>query len=642
VVATILVVAMSLAPRMIQNFTGESNLEYHWGYAYRVVPCKNDAGSCEYLDVVYAAHDTGMVYTAIFWASFLGLVLLLALLRRLFTFQPPTSTLTRLCRALASSTRRYLLPNGPHSLFGHTTRLQITILAVLAGYLTIFSFAGITYGKWLTPIANQPPSVYNTRTSLGPWADRVGVLAYALTPLSILLASRESIFSLATGIPYTSFLFLHRWTGHLILLQSALHTLGWLLVETKLYQPQPLVWETFMKNTYAIWGFVALALLVLLWVLALPWTIRHVTGYEAFRKIHYVLAMVYIGAAIGHWEELQCFLVPGLVLWAVDRLARLLRTAVIHYGYLDSQDGNGKWGFKALDTQRAIVFPDEKYGDVMRLDIAHRRGAWQAGQHFYLCFVEGSIWQSHPFTPLSLPVPQLDAKGKSEVVHSYVFRAKGGETKKVANLLQGKIARGKELATKVILQGPYGESIMDGLDRNTNVLCVAGGTGITYVLPVLLKLVSEPVVERRKLELVWAVKRDEDVEWIRPELDKLHQNGVRHGIKIRIFVTDGTADTKTAGEKGEKQTAEVNTARSSNSTESEREEERRGRPNVEVAVSGFVDDVAKGSTRVYGSGPAGMIGDLRAAVAKNNSGAKVWKGEERFDVRLVCDERMEW
>ena len=52
------------------------------------------------------------------------------------------------------------------------------ILVILIGYLTILSFAGISYKIWRTPIAGQPPTVRNTRSSLGPWADRVGVLAY--------------------------------------------------------------------------------------------------------------------------------------------------------------------------------------------------------------------------------------------------------------------------------------------------------------------------------------------------------------------------------------------------------------------------------------------------------------------------------
>jgi ferric-chelate reductase len=59
-------------------------------------------------------------------------------------------------------------------------------------------------------------------------------------------------------------------------------------------------------------------------------------------------------------------------------------------------------------------------------------------------------------------------------------------------------------------------------------------------------------------------------------------------------------------------------------------------------VNDFVSGVAHGSTRVFGSGPPGMVVDLRAAVAKCNSGSRVWMGEERFDVRLVCDDRLEW
>ncbi|KAK3896812.1 hypothetical protein C8A05DRAFT_20296 [Staphylotrichum tortipilum] len=66
------------------------------------------------------------------------------------------------------------------------------------------------------------------------------------------------------------------------------------------------------------------------------------------------------------------------------------------------------------------------------------------------------------------------------------------------------------------------------------------------------------------------------------------------------------------------------------------------RPDVTVAVDEFVGDVVQGPTCVFGSGPPSMLEDLSAAVAKNNAGGRVWKGEERFDVRLVCDDRLEW
>ncbi|KAK0632485.1 putative FAD binding protein [Immersiella caudata] len=646
---------MSLTPRMIQNFSGETNLEPHWGYAYRVLPCKNDPGSCEYLDAVYEGHDIGMLYMGIFWASFLGLVFIWGVGRRFLPTRdpailPPSSSaleqqrerkqppISRLRHALASATRAYLLPNASRSFFGHTTRLQVAILAVLISYLTIFTFAGITYKIWRTPITGQPPEVFNTRSGLGPWSDRIGVLAYALTPLSILLASRESVLSLITGIPYTSFLFLHRWTGYIILIQSMLHTIGWLIIEVRLYQPQPKVWDSFMANEYAVWGFVALGLLVLLWCLSLGWTVR-ITGYEFFRKAHYVLAMLYIGAAIGHWEALQCFLVPGLVLWGADRLARLIRTWVLHYGYISAE---GTWGFRAAQAG-GTVWTDKKYGDVVRLEFNHRQQPWKIGQHFFLCFTEGSVWQSHPFTPLFVPV----ANALGEVKHAYILRAKGGETKKVAEIMAKKVREmeGKEgkPTTPVVLQGPYGESIVEGMPADANVLCVAGGTGITYVLPVLLTVVRGRVNPGRRIELVWAVKRSRDVKWVQSELDELRKLGAAHNARVRIFVTDDDVPNPGGlpGEKGEDKKVAAGSS-SSASSDSASEGGAAGRPDVRSVVSQFVDEVSQGASRIYGSGPPEMIGDLRAAVAKKNSGSKVWKGEERFDVSLFCDDRMEW
>ncbi len=650
---------MALTSRHIQNMSEAAALEPHWGYADRAVPCTNDARSCAYLDVVYAAHDRGMTYTAVLWLTIGGILFLWALSRRVFPArtraddllaaalskgqQPPsptktkTNTLTRLRLATLSLLRTHLLPTTPlPTLFGRTTtRLQLLTLAILTAYLTLWSFLGITYSTWITPIKNTTPQIHNTRTSLGPWADRVGVLAYALTPLSVLLASRESLLSLLTGIPYTSFLFLHRWTGYIILVQALLHTLGWVLVEAWLYRPQPAVWQAYAAQEYAVWGFVALGVLVLMVVLSVGGVVRRVGGYEVFRKVHYVLAMVYIGALIGHWKQLQCFLVPGLLLWGVDRGVRLVRMGLLHYGYWE---GKG-WGFRAVEAHARVWKGEEGLGDVVRLEFEHAHKPWAVGQHFFLCFVEGSIWQSHPFTPLSLPV--ADAVGR--VKHTYIFRAKGGETKRIAEVLARKTAEEKAPTTPVILQGPYGEDMVEGLTRDVNVLCIAGGTGITYVLPVLLRLVRERPNPGRRMELVWAVKRKQDLEWVEPELDELRRLGVAHGLQIRTFVTAEpvtvavSKEVQVTGEKGRAETDDesgsVQDAPSIGGNDH--------RPDVTAVVGQFVGEVAQGQTRVFGSGPPGMIVDLRAAVAKNNSGGRVWKGEERFNVRLVCDDRLE-
>lgn len=184
-------------------------------------------------------------------------------------------------------------------------------------------------------------------------------MAYALTPLTVLLGSRESLLSVLTGIAPSSFNFLHRWLGRIMLGQALLHTFGWVLIEGRLYQPQPKTWHSFASEPYIIWGFVALAFLIVLCILSLRRVI-HATGYEFFRKAHYILACLYFGACWAHWDALACWMIASLGLWAVvcfhrshlakesitnrdchcqDRGLRLLRTALLHIGYIDFGKG---------------------------------------------------------------------------------------------------------------------------------------------------------------------------------------------------------------------------------------------------------------------------------------------------------------
>ncbi|PNH44600.1 hypothetical protein VD0004_g3092 [Verticillium dahliae] len=654
-----------LAPRQhIQDHDAAESVIHHWGYADRVVPCVNDPGSCRYLDVVYNAHDVGMIYTGVIWATIGGILLIWAVIRRMM---PPQShrnpqalvegekrtvdTTTRIRHTLWSYTNRYLLPDSIRSIFGRTTRLQVLVLAILTGYLTIFSFVGIVYGIWITPVKNME-GVYNTRSSLGPFSDRVGVLAYALTPLSVLLSNRESLLSVLTGIPYQNFNFMHRWLGYIIMVQSIVHTIGWTIIEVKLYQPQPQVAKKWIVQLYMIWGVVAMILLLILYALTLPPVIRF-TGYEFFRKSHYVLALVYMGACIGHWEGLQCFIIPGILLWFIDRFARAARTFLLHYNFVDGT----KRGFVAAHAA-ITTFPDEKDGDVVRLDFEHPHDAWAVGQHFYLCFTESSIFQSHPFTPLNAAVT---VNGRTK--HSYVFRAKGGETKKIAQIAAKKLAAAATASatpsedkegvitaasaptTPVVLTGPYGDPIMRNITPEANILCVAGGTGITYVLPALLSLTANPA-SPRKLELIWVVRHAKDVDWVKPELAALEALDVT----VRIFATrdaassSSDADRSSEGEADEEKRAAgavaVQKMRARGAAASVRSG-GLGHPDLALLVREFVQATVAARTVVFASGPGGLMTDARAAVAACNDGGKVWKGDERFNVDLIHDERME-
>lgn len=688
---------MHLTPRHIQNFSEASSLEPHWGYADRALPCTNDAGSCQYLDVVYHSHDLGMLYCGIIWATILGMLFIWCV----YTYASPKASeqlspipyredsipvvgkIERLKRSVASYRRQYLLPEFAWPIFGRTTRLQLLVLVALTGYLTVFSFVGIVYNTWVTPVKKMP-GVYDTRTSLGPWSDRIGVLAYALTPLSVLLSSRESILSLITGMPYQSFNFLHRWLGYIIVVQSSLHTVSWCVVEMRLYQPQPEVGREWIAQLYMIWGVIAMFILFVLFILSTPWAIKR-TGYEFFRKSHYVLAMLYIGACWGHWQQLKCYLIPALSVWFIDRGIRLIRTGLLHYKYID---GSSTMAFQSINA--AITqFPDSLNGNVVRLDFKHLQDPWAVGQHFYLTFSKSSIWQSHPFTPLNVPISQAGG-----VQHSYIFRAKSGETAKIASLAGVSTNTPSEKSstnptTPIILSGPYGVSEVDTLSSNNNILCIAGGTGITYALPVLLSQITACGCSSvRKLQLIWAIRHKSDMKWVQPELDRLYEASKSLDLNIRIFVTredlsndsdvklSRTNKTLIINEKDILPSSSSSSGSSTNITavaggccasKTDREIdlctpnvsrsqpitiEQRGslgtappevrHPDLHNLVHEFVEGTINGPTTVFASGPGGMISDLRRIVAGVNDGAKVWKGDLRRCVELKCDDRLEW
>lgn len=224
------------------------------------MPCTNDPGSCAYLNEVYNSHDKGMLASGIFWAIFGGTFIVWGIYMRVFrdsynnqtekyspgeaTEQKKTtrkrSLLVHLSLVFASQSRRLLLPDFFRPIFGRTTRFQVLNLAIISGYLLVWSFVSMQYKFWVTSVKAYP-GVFNTRSSIGSWANHMGILAYALTPISIILSSRESLLTVLTGVPYQKFYFLHRWLGYIIVLQSLLHTGLRCLIDFYYYRPQPSV-----------------------------------------------------------------------------------------------------------------------------------------------------------------------------------------------------------------------------------------------------------------------------------------------------------------------------------------------------------------------------------------------------------------
>lgn len=615
----------ALFPRQhIQDHSSANT--YYWGYAARVLPCTRDEGTCEYLEAIYGMHETSMLYSFIMWGVILGVLALWAMIRvwRAGRASHGAGALLFELADKISPWKRKLLPDTPFRwLFGRVSRLQVVTLGVILAYLLVFSQIGIVYRTWITPISGS--TLHNTRTGMGGWADRIGVLAYALTPLAVLLCMRESVLSLITGIPYQHFNFLHRWLGRVIFVQSILHTIGWTIIEANLYQPQPKVYVTFIQQQYMIFGCIAMFFISYLTFFSTKWAIRK-TGYEFFKITHWIVAILYIGACWGHWDKLYCWMVPSLALIVIDQSIRGLRILYLHMGGKRSLTG-----FQCAQAEMQVLTDDN--GTVIRLDFDYeQREAWEAGQHFYLTFPSLSIWQAHPYTISSVPEPNSRIQH-----HTYLMRVRDGQTKKLAAL-------GNGATLPVIMTGPYGHGFPSY--SASHVLAIAGGTGVTFTYPIIMEAVKQCTYKSAVLDFVWVVRKAEDLLWLSTELKTLKTLlSEALGLRIMIYVS---RDVKHAvhTEKQKGKTAVSNAEKSSDvqtsvSSISSRRSEvslddllaasdakfqvhwlKDHHPSVAEMVLDFRErsmDIG-GAAEIVGSGPEAMGSDLRAAVANVDVG----------------------
>lgn len=410
-----------------------------------------------------------------------------------------------------------------------------------------------------------------------------------------------------------------------------------------------------------VFGCVALLFISFIFFFSLSTVIR-LTGYEFFRKSHYIVALLYIGACWGHWSKLACWMIASLGLFFLDRFIRIIRTLLIHFGRKDPSKGVG---FRSAGTN-ITMFPDID-ATVLALDFAFPHSAWENGQHFFLTFPELTIWQAHPMTPASLP-----AKGGLQR-HRYIIRARNGETGRLARLAARKTSEngGAEIITMVILNGPYGCGVMPSSlsTHPTNILAVAGGTGISFALPIVMEVVkaAEETGVGGAIQLVWIIRKTRNLEWIAEELavlrEKLTEKRVDLGIKI--FVTKDTASSTSSlapsshdvsmeeKEYGDANGVQFNAMAQSPSVSALTSkmdgfsiEWLDHHPHLDSSDgSGIIEQwlahgtACGGTNHVYGSGPASMGADLRVAIAAKNDGVKVFKGDGSSDVEFYWDDR---
>mmetsp|Transcript_19262 Transcript_19262/g.28690 ORF Transcript_19262/g.28690 Transcript_19262/m.28690 type:complete len:498 (-) Transcript_19262:62-1555(-) len=316
-----------------------------------------------------------------------------------------------------------------------------------------------------------------------------------MSALILLPVSRNSIFTVLTGVPFERLIKYHRWISYYTLVPYILHGVlegGW------------------VDDWTDLTGTITLACLGFLVLTSLEFIRRRF--YEVFYVLHFSFIGLVIFAVL-HTGKAAAAFAPGLVLWGIDILLRLLNMR------------------KTVQARITLLPEDMVLVEVPKNDETRTvLSKYKPGQHCYLNVPSISALQSHPFSMSSAP------HEKSATFH---IKNLGNWT----NKLQQRTDR-KELITTRI-DGPYGRTTVP-YKRYRGLVLVGGGTGFTPMLSILKDFHYRKCHKLRAnaehIEVFWVCRSTNALNgWFRQDLQTLiDQTDVP--MEIHCYVTRAEED----------------------------------------------------------------------------------------------------
>ncbi|THU81506.1 hypothetical protein K435DRAFT_693457 [Dendrothele bispora CBS 962.96] len=355
-------------------------------------------------------------------------------------------------------------------------------------------------------------------------ATRFGVMAFAILPLLMLTAARMNVLVWLTHWTHDSWYIFHRWIGRLAWVCAIAHAVLYSTYHLMLNQ----YWVKFAK-LYWNCGILAISLFTLLTVVSVKFFRR--LSYEVFLYGHILGSIVFILALFYHsmWERANEWLYLTLTCWGIDRLFRLYMTSGAFYPC----------------TGRVLHF-----GTMMRIDVlVPANVSVRPGQFAHLRFPQLRYLENHPSTTTLSDVewtPLISDCGDSEKLHSkrtqaltFLIRPFDGMTRRLSDHLISSASAINTLdrptSIKVYFEGPYGNE--HDLRPYDSLLFLAGGVGITFTLPYLLKLSGAYATGKstfKRIHFVWVTRALHEIESIVSFLDRIDENLREH---VDIFYT---------------------------------------------------------------------------------------------------------
>lgn len=391
--------------------------------------------------------------------------------------------------------------------------LYIAYIIISQTFLSIFPIITTSY----------PNSLWPDRHVMLEVGDRTGDLAMANFLAVFLFSSRNNILLWMTNWSHSTFLTLHRWISYVLIIETSLHSLILLIYYWTIRdaRQQELGW---------IWGIVGTMALVLLW----PASILPVRqkAYEFFLAFHQIFSAIGLIGTFYHIYEFykydwgfEIWVYIGGGIWALDRIVRLIRLF-----------SNG--------IRTATVTALDAEAEYIQIDI----DGVVAHGHAYLSFptLSWRFWENHPYSvlPTFTGLPSQDAAAKGSDSDSaekkesdsdassvssatteikprttILLRPMNGLTKSLARRLLAGSGKPKRITLPVLVESSYHSNpATHDLAHCSTLLCIAGGVGVTAVLPVLKSF------EGVRSRLAWGVRNECLIRAVEPQLEELKRN----------------------------------------------------------------------------------------------------------------------
>ena len=439
-------------------------------------------------------------------------------------------------------------------------------------------------------------SVENRWSVAAQLRGRSGVLALSnMVPL-VIFAGRNNVLIPMLKISFDTYNLLHRWIGRMVVLESLIHTLAWLITQIA-SDGWSSVGRKISTDPFIMWGTIGTASMFII-LISSPSPLRH-AFYETFLNVHIILAVTAILAVcvhckLGQLYELLPYAIGVGVIWFFDRLSRFAR--IIYYNY--SSRGSTYATVEALP------------GDACRVTLHLPTFLHVApGSHAYLRFLAIKPWESHPFSiawtshtcidtvdvlPTTEKAPESPIPKSARTSVSFLISAHTGMTRSLYT--RALAAPSRRLRTRAAFEGPYAGH--HSLASYGHCVLVAGSSGITHQISHVHQLLSEfphGTIATRKITLIWIVRDLEHLEWVRPWMDELLRMPMRRELLvIKLFVTRPRS------------AAEV-------TSPSQTVQMFPGRPNIRVLLLNEVVDQV-GAMCVTVCGPGGLADNVREVV----------------------------